>query len=400
MSYQNALTITQISEKIKDLLEMQIPSLWLEGEISNFKSHYSGHFYFVLKDEGAQINAVMWRSRTSGLSFEPADGMLVQALGNVTVYPKAGKYQFDIVQMYPAGQGFLQLEFNRLKEKLDREGLFDTAHKKPIPLYPQKIAVVTSSTGAALQDILQILKRRAPEIAVQVFSVQVQGEKAGDEIAAALQEINRRREADCIIAGRGGGSIEDLWAFNEEKVARAIFASKIPVISAVGHEIDFTVADFVADLRAATPSAAAEIVSQGFVQVRDRLRHLQQSLQYQVKALLAEKSSELRFLSGHRAFAKIQSDLRSLMMQTDMFAERLYTIQSEKIGEISHQLELYSEKLHNLNPLNILQRGYSITLKADGEVLRRREMAAAGEIIRTVLSDGELKSKILEQVNL
>jgi len=379
---------------------MQIPTLWLEGEISNFKSHYSGHFYFVLKDEGAQINAVMWRSRTGGLSFSPADGMMVQALGNVTVYPKGGKYQFDIVQMYPAGQGLLQLEFNRLKEKLDREGLFDPTKKKAIPHYPLKIAIVTSSTGAALQDILQILRRRAPEIAVQVFPVKVQGENAAAEIAAALQEINARCEAECIIVGRGGGSIEDLWAFNEEVVARAIFDSEIPVISAVGHEIDFTIADFVADLRAATPSAAAEIISQGFVQVRERIAHLQKSFEFRVRTYLADKSAKLNFFSGHRAFTSIRTYLRSSMMQTDLMAERLSSVHAEKIADYNHRLELSSQKLSSLNPANILERGYTITFLADGRLLRRKDMAVNGETIRTILNDGEIKSIISGQTDL
>ena len=253
-------SVSDITLSIKRLLEESLPTLWIEGEVSNFKTHYSGHLYFSLKDENAQISAVMWKSRADSLDFELRDGLLVQVLGNVRLYEKSGRYQVDVLQMKPSGAGLLQKAFEELKMRLFSEGLFAEENKKPIPAFPEKIAIITSPTGAAIRDILNILRRRAPYLDIYVRPCQVQGKGAEKEIAKAIAEINSMDNIDVIITGRGGGSLEDLWAFNEEVVARAIYNSRIPVVSAVGHEIDFTISDFVADLRAPTPSAAAEMI--------------------------------------------------------------------------------------------------------------------------------------------
>ncbi len=262
---KQVLSVSDITRQIKNSLELRFPRVWIQGEISNFKRHTSGHLYFTLKDEGAQISATMWRSRAGTLLFGPEDGMKVIARGGITVYPPRGSYQIDVDQLTPLGVGELQIAFERLKQKLVAEGLFDEGRKRPLPELPSRIGIITSETGAALHDIRTVLNRRFPAIEVLLIPVRVQGPGAAEEIASAVKDMNRYGKIDVMIVGRGGGSLEDLWAFNEEIVARAIYASEIPVVSAVGHEIDFTIADFVADLRAPTPSAAAEMVVPGSI---------------------------------------------------------------------------------------------------------------------------------------
>ena len=253
-------TVTEITKEIKSILEESLPSVWVEGEISNYILHSSGHRYFSMKDENAQIRCTLWRFRGGKLSFEPEDGMRVIAFGNISVYERNGQYQLDVIELISAGWGKLDIAFQRLKEKLFREGLFDEEHKKPIPEFPEAIGLVTSPTGAAVRDMIKIIHKRFPGVGIIVNPVRVQGEGAAEEIAQAIQEFNEFAKIDVMIVGRGGGSLENLWAFNEERVARAIYDSKIPIISAVGHQIDFTISDFVADLRAPTPSAAAQMV--------------------------------------------------------------------------------------------------------------------------------------------
>ncbi|MCJ7577011.1 MAG: exodeoxyribonuclease VII large subunit, partial [candidate division Zixibacteria bacterium] len=245
-------TVTEITKEIKGILEESLPSVWVEGEISNYILHSSGHRYFSMKDENAQIRCTLWRFRGTRLSFEPEDGMRVIAFGNITVYERNGQYQLDVIELIPAGWGKLEIAFQKLKEKLFQEGLFDEEHKKPIPEFPEAIGLVTSPTGAAVRDMIKIIHKRFPSVRIIVNPVRVQGEEAAEEIAQAIQEFNEFAKIDVMIVGRGGGALEDLWAFNEEVVARAIYDSKIPVISAVGHQIDFTISDFVADLRAST----------------------------------------------------------------------------------------------------------------------------------------------------
>jgi exodeoxyribonuclease VII large subunit len=259
-SERRVYSVAEITREIKTDIESRFPSLWIEGEISNFKRHASGHFYFSLKDAEAQISCVMWRGRNQGLRFEPQDGMKVLAVGDVTDDERQGKYQLDTAVLRPSGVGDLQLAFEALKKKLAAEGLFDEGRKRPIPAFPERIGIVTSPTGAAIHDIVQVASRRFPPVQLLLRPVRVQGEGAAEDIARGIGEFNEWGEADVLIVGRGGGSMEDLWAFNEEAVARAVASSRIPVVSAVGHEVDFTICDFVADLRAPTPSAAAELV--------------------------------------------------------------------------------------------------------------------------------------------
>ena len=260
-------TVTEITKEIKSILEENFPALWVEGEISNYLLHSSGHRYFSLKDENVQIRCTLWRFRGDELQFEPADGMKVIVWGAITVYERNGQYQLDVIELIPAGLGKLEIAFRRLKEKLFKEGLFDEEHKKPIPEFPEAIGMVTSPTGAAIRDIIRIIRSRFPSVKIIVNPVRVQGEGAAEEIAQAIKEFNEYKKIDVMLVGRGGGSVEDLWAFNEETVARAIYESEIPIISAVGHQIDFVISDFVADSRAPTPSAAAQMV----VEERDEL---------------------------------------------------------------------------------------------------------------------------------
>ncbi|HXG04019.1 MAG TPA: exodeoxyribonuclease VII large subunit, partial [Candidatus Binatia bacterium] len=261
MSQRAVLTVTQLTEQLRRTVEERFPAVWVEGEISNFRLYGSGHAYFTLKDEGAQLRAVMFRTRTRRLRFEPTDGLHVLAFGALEVYPQRGEYQLVVELLEPRGVGALQLAFEQLKQRLGAEGLFDAGRKRPLPRFPRRIGLVTSPDGAALRDMLRIIGRRFAGLSIVLAPCRVQGEGAAEEIAQGLADLNRLGGVDVIIVGRGGGSLEDLWAFNEEVVARAIAASKVPVISAVGHEVDVTIADFVADVRAPTPSAAAEMVA-------------------------------------------------------------------------------------------------------------------------------------------
>ncbi|NOY60776.1 MAG: exodeoxyribonuclease VII large subunit, partial [Calditrichaeota bacterium] len=295
-SKQVVYSVAEITQEIKILLESAIPAIWVQGEISNFVHHSSGHNYFSLKDKETQISAVIWRSRNSSLFFTPKNGMKVLAFGAIRVYEKRGTYQLDVQKMIPAGIGELQMAFEQLKQKLKEEGLFDPEFKKSIPELPEKIGIVTSPTGAAVHDLIQVLQRRFPGVEIFLRPAKVQGEGAAQDIARAIEEFNEFGQVDVLIVGRGGGSLEDLWAFNEEVVVRAIFASKIPIISAVGHEIDFTISDFVADLRAPTPSAAAELVVPLAEDLLSRVKNLQKDSFVSVLRRLAELRESLENL--------------------------------------------------------------------------------------------------------
>jgi exodeoxyribonuclease VII large subunit len=316
-SDQKVLSVSDITRQIKFSLEQRFPRVWIQGEISNFKRHTSGHLYFTLKDEGAQISATMWRSRAGTLLFSPEDGMKVIARGGITVYPPRGSYQIDVEQLTPVGIGELQVAFERLKKKLAGEGLFEESRKRPLPRYPERIGIITSETGAALQDMRTVLNRRYPAVEVVLLPVRVQGVGASEEIADALADMNRYGEVDLIIVGRGGGSLEDLWAFNEEVVARAIAASRIPVVSAVGHEIDFTIADFVADVRAPTPSAAAEIA----VPDRSELLELIRNYEYTMRSAVLQTTStfqdRVQGLVSSYAFNRPKDMVREFVQRVD-----------------------------------------------------------------------------------
>jgi exodeoxyribonuclease VII large subunit len=390
---KNVFTITELTRQIKFSLESKFPRVWVEGEISNFKQHTSGHLYFTLKDEGAQLSTVMWRSRVPNLTFQPADGMKVIARGSITVYPPRGNYQLDADQIQPLGQGELQIAFERLKQKLDAEGLFDADHKKPIPEFPERIGIVTSETGAALQDIRSVLSRRQPSVELVLIPVRVQGAGAAEEIANAIGAMNQYGGIDVLIVGRGGGSIEDLWAFNEEIVARAIYASKIPVISAVGHEIDFSIADFVADLRAPTPSAAAELV------VHDRIELLEDigNLCYTMRSALDNQLSGIRertaSLVTSYSFNRPKDLIREFSQHMDELERSLEISLAHAAQSVHQNYDSLQRQLQALNPHGVLKRGYAI-IRKEGRIVSRAGILVPGDDAEIQFHDGTVGVKV------
>jgi exodeoxyribonuclease VII large subunit len=379
------LTVSQLTSLLKGVLEENFEHVWVEGEISNLAMPSSGHLYFTLKDAGAQLRCVMFRASSRALKFRPRDGLGCIVRGRLSVFEPRGDYQLIVEYLEPRGVGALQLAFVQLKERLARDGLFDERHKKPIPLLPQRIGVVTSATGAALHDILNVLDRRFANVEILIRPVKVQGEGAAAEIAAAIADFNRYREIDVMIVGRGGGSLEDLWAFNEEAVARAIHASKIPVISAVGHEVDVTIADFVADLRAPTPSAAAELVVKSKEELSAALAALAHRLDHALRHLLVGKRGRLDALS--RAVKDPTMLLGHLAQRLDDLRERIVMAMNGRIDRCVNRLSSTRNHLRLTSPALRLERNreLSIALLARGEsavrrVLERNREAAAMNI--------------------
>ncbi len=360
---KNIISVTDLTRRIKGVLERGFNEVWVQGEISNCKLHTSGHMYFTLKDEGAQLSAVMWRSRVAQMLFRPNDGMKVIVRGNITVYEPRGNYQIDCLQLQPVGTGELQLAFDRLKQKLSAEGLFDEAHKKPLPAYPQKIGIVTSPTGAAIQDMLNVLSRRFPGLEVIVAPVKVQGIGAADEIAQAIRDLNTVSGIDVIIVGRGGGSLEDLWAFNEEVVARAIYSSGIPIISAVGHEIDFSISDFVADLRAPTPSAAAELVVKDKNEIIDILRNYSYTIQNLTVSRIQSSKERVHALVGSYSFNKPLDLFRQRGQMVDDLERRLHQSFGHRFGMVRQQSQSLAKRIQSVDPQLTLKRGYTIVYR-------------------------------------
>jgi exodeoxyribonuclease VII large subunit len=355
--------------------------------------HASGHLYFTLKDEGAQIAAICWRSRVASLRFEPEDGMKVIARGSITVYPPRGNYQLDVVTLQPVGVGALQLAFEKLKKKLQEEGLFDPAHKKPIPQFPRSIGIVTSSTGAAIHDIMTVIERRFPVVELILRPVQVQGEGAAEDIACAIRDFNSYGEVDVLIVGRGGGSLEDLWAFNEEIVARAIYNSKIPIISAVGHEIDFTIADFVADLRAPTPSAAGELVVPDRTKLLETLDNIFYTLKRRIRETIELSRNRVQNILTSYAFGKPLEMIRFYSQRADEAERGLKLKMEHKITLINEGLNSQHKQLLALSPEIVLKRGYSIIWK-DGESIRSSKQLLQGENITIQFYDGKKPAEI------
>jgi exodeoxyribonuclease VII large subunit len=360
---KNIISVTEITRRIKGVLERGFNEVWVQGEISNCKLHTSGHMYFTLKDEGAQLSAVMWRSRVAQMLFRPNDGMKVIVRGNITVYEPRGNYQIDCLQLQPVGMGELQLAFDRLKQKLSAEGLFDKDHKKPLPSYPQKIGIVTSPTGAAIQDMLNVLARRFPALEVIVAPVKVQGIGAADEISQAIYDLNTVSGIDVIIVGRGGGSLEDLWAFNEEVVARAIYLSGIPIISAVGHEIDFSISDFVADLRAPTPSAAAELVVKDKNEIIDILRNFSYTIQNLAASRIQSSKERVHTLVGSYSFNKPLDLFRQRGQMVDDLERRLHQSIGNRFGMVRQQAQSLAKRIQSVDPQLTLKRGYTIVYR-------------------------------------
>ena len=353
-------TVSEITRRIKGLLETSLPTVWVQGEISNFTWHSSGHLYFTLKDEYSQLRCVMWRERSQRLFFTPQNGMKVLAQGDITVYERAGQYQLTVRQLQPAGIGELELAFEQLKERLRAEGLFDEKHKRSLPEFPQTIGVVTSPTGAAIRDIAQIIGRRAPWVQVILRPTLVQGEGAAADIAQAIDEFNQYGKVDLLIVGRGGGSLEELWAFNEEMVARAIYRSRIPVISAVGHEVDFTIADFVADRRAPTPSAAAELAVRDRAELQKLVRLLQQQAADGVLRKIKDAQTKVDALVSSYALRRFEDSLEQQLQRVDELSGALIRgLDHIVVGKIGSFREV-AGKLDVLSPLSAFQRGFCI----------------------------------------
>ena len=384
------VTVSQLNTYIRSRMEEDpaLQSLFVVGEISNFTDHYrSGHLYLSLKDEKSVIRAVMFAQYARRLRFRPEDGMKVIARGRVGVYEANGQYQLYIEDMQPDGLGALNLAFEQLKQKLEKEGLFAQERKKPLPKYPERIGVITSPTGAAVQDITTILARRFPLAEIVFCPVLVQGEGAAPQIVKALEEMNRRQAADVIILGRGGGSLEDLWAFNEESVARAVAASQIPVISAVGHETDFTICDFAADCRAATPSAAAELAVPDQLALKAFLLSVEGSLVRQVLGILERSRQRLDELVGRSPLMQPQKLFGEPTNRLQQLQEALERAARGAVSEKRHAFSLQAEKLQALSPLAVLGRGYSIAEK-EGALLKSVKEVLPGDTIRAHLRDG------------
>ncbi|MEW6686643.1 MAG: exodeoxyribonuclease VII large subunit [Candidatus Edwardsbacteria bacterium] len=397
MTEEHIYTVSEITREIKLLLEENIPYLWIEGEISNFSLHSSGHLYFTLKDEHSQLRCVMFRNQAEKLSLLPENGVKVVACGNITVYEKAGQYQLNVFILQPKGIGELALAFEQLKAKLSREGLFDPSHKKLLPRFSQRIGLVTSPTGAAIRDIIKIIHRRWPLAQLILNPVQVQGKGAAEQIAKAIEEFNQFGEVDLLIVGRGGGSLEDLWAFNEEIVARAIYNSKIPVVSAVGHEIDFTIADFVADVRAPTPSAAAEIVVPNREDILRQFSSLDSRLQLALsKSLILVKEKWQRVISSY-GFRRFLDLLPEYQQQLDENLNRLERSLTLKVNLEKQILKELKTKLAALNPLSILERGYSVCRKVpEYLIVKKASQLKVDDQVEIQFSQGKAKCSVEE----
>jgi exodeoxyribonuclease VII large subunit len=438
LPFRYILKVSELTREIKDILEGKFYELWVEGEISNLRIPPSGHLYFTLKDDSSQIRAVLFRVQARALRFIPEDGLHVICCGRISVYEKRGEYQLLLETMEPKGVGALQLAFLQLKDKLEKEGLFDPGRKKPIPMFPQTIGIVTSPTGAVIRDMLHIIERRFKNVRIVLYPVRVQGEGAALEIAEGIDYFNALKEVDVIIVGRGGGSIEDLWAFNEEEVARAIYHSAIPIISAVGHETDYTIADFVADLRAPTPSAAAELVVKDKREVKKVLDQWEDRLENQMLQILQESGAEVSYLRKRlrdpkkmieESILKVDDFINRIRLSTLWVIRRkeeknlhldqglalrnpirgVETLRSVVSGleknlfqNIRYFLEMKKQtmrgvlgKLDSLNPLAVLERGYSITRKIPSlQILKDSSAVEAGEEVEVKLFRGSLLCQV------
>ena len=436
---QQIFTVTRLNSAVRMILEQDLGLVWLTGELSNLAMPSSGHWYFSLKDMSAQVRCAIFKGNNRRVSFRPQDGMQVLVQARVSLYEPRGDYQLIIESMQPAGDGMLALRFEELKRRLDAEGLFDEARKRPLPREPRAVGLVTSATGAALHDMLTVLRRRAPDLPVFIYPTQVQGSAAIGQIVTAIALANRRAEVDVLIVGRGGGSLEDLWCFNEEAVARAISRSAIPVVSAVGHEVDVTISDFAADLRAPTPSAAAELVAPDRSARAQRLTHLQQRLTQAMarrqtaashgfallqkrldhqdpKRRLEQQSQRLdelasrlqqllasRLHQGERRLANLELRLQAQSPEKLLAAgkrrhqlaeERLHSLMAKRQSLAGHRLAMLSARLDGVSPLATLGRGYSITRTQGGEVISRASQAAPGQTLITTLAEGSLRVRV------
>lgn len=432
-------TVSRLNQTVRLLLEQEMGQVWISGEISNFTQPSSGHWYFTLKDDTAQVRCAMFRNSNRRVTFRPQHGQQVLVRANITLYEPRGDYQIIVESMQPAGEGLLQQKYEQLKTKLQAEGLFDQQYKQPLPSPAHCVGVITSKTGAALHDILNVLKRRDPSLPVIIYPTAVQGDDAPGQIVRAIELANARGECDVLIVGRGGGSLEDLWSFNDERVARAIFASRIPVVSAVGHETDVTIADFIADLRAPTPSAAAEIVSRNQLELLRQIQHGQQRLEMAMDYYIANRTR--RFTQLHHRLQQQHPQLRLARQQTvlERLRQRMNFALENKIKQANQRQQRVSQRLSQQNPqpriyraqtriqqleyrlaenirarlgaqrerfgnvvthleavspLSTLARGYSVTTATDGKVLKQTKQVKTGDVLTTRLSDGWVESEV------
>lgn len=431
-------SVSELTGKIKALLEETYPFVWINGEISNFKIPASGHFYFTLKDDAAQISAVMFRGQNKNLRFLPENGMSVTGFGRISVYSPRGAYQIILEHIEPSGVGALQAAFEQLKARLSEEGLFDAIYKKPLPLLPRKIALLTSATGAVVHDMIRVMRRRFPNLHLEVIPVSVQGDKAVPDIVGAIRLLNKRNDADLAILARGGGSLEDLWPFNSEELARAVFASQVPIVSAVGHETDYTIADFVADFRAPTPSAAAEMVVPVKSELLERSTRLARQLSGNLDRLIKEKRGRVTQLTGRLVHPRRRLD--DLRMRLDDYSERMQAAFAREVRRQKERLQwrrqrLFSNnpqlliqarkqelsrladqlfsagqahinsnllklrslnaRLHALSPAAVLERGYSISRRpADGTIIKTALDVHVGELLEVLLARGAITCRV------
>ena len=393
----NPITVTDLNKYIKGRIDNDemLNNVLVKGEISNFKNHYTGHMYFTLKDENSLIKCVMFKTYTTHLSFMPKDGMKVIILGGVSVFERDGVYQIYAKAMKEDGLGNLYVAYEELKNKLSNEGLFDEKYKKPIPFMPKTIGVLTSNTGAVIRDIINVSTRRNPNVNICLYPVPVQGNGAGEKIAEGIEFMNKNKLADVLIIGRGGGSIEDLWPFNEEIVARAMFNSEIPIISAVGHETDFTIADFVADLRAPTPSAAAELAVANIDDVRETLKTYNNRYKVALKKKIELMKMSYEKCMTRQAFKNPTQKINEQYMLIDMKVKSLQNSILLKIKEDKTKFVKEVAKIDALSPLKTLTRGYSIISKQDGKIAKEVKDLSQGEKVSIRLSDGSVDAQVL-----
>lgn len=395
------LTVTQINTYIKDLMDKDelLTYVYLKGEISNFTNHYkSGHFYFSLKDETGVISAVMFKSSADKIKFQPKDGMKVFAVGKVTTFVRDGRYQIYVTSMEPDGVGALYVAFEQLKEKLSKEGLFDIDHKLPIPKIPTKVGVVTSSTGAAVRDIINIISRRFPVAEIILYPVLVQGENCASSVISALDYFEKNKNVDVIILGRGGGSIEDLWGFNNEDLARKIYSLTIPTISAVGHEIDFTISDFVSDMRAPTPSAAAEICVPDINELKRKIDNVKNYIKMNLDKKINQGYERLNSLKNSKVLLNPVAAIEIKRMTLDFQTDGLLNSQKIRLSKEKEKFSALASKLEALNPMSILLRGYSVSKNKDGKVIESVVDVNKGDFIEIDLKDGKLNCQTVEVI--
>ena len=396
---QQIITVTQINEYIRSMMDGDrlLSSVAIKGEISNYKLYPSGHHYFTLKDEGGALRCVMFKGNALRMKFRPENGMKIIAMGKISVFPRDGAYQLYCTGLVLDGVGDLYAAFEQLKAKLQAQGLFDPAHKQPLPKFPGTIGIITSSAGAAVHDMLRILRKRYPLTKVLLLPVRVQGVEAPSEIAAAIRYANHYRLADLLIVGRGGGSIEDLWAFNDELVARAIYDSQIPVISAVGHEPDVTISDFVADLRAATPSNAAELAVPDQDALRQTLDQLSAAMATAMNRQIKMRRQHLDVLAGSAALQSPEGYLQQRRKAVEMLQNRLISAQNMQLSKKQQRFIAMTAKLDAMSPLKVLTRGYAMAQKDGGEIVRSVSQINPGDAVRVSLADGAFTATVTDK---